>query len=98
MGDPIFEEAKNALEHLSADPKAQALAEERRIWAWNYENQLHHANKEGLTEGRGEGRVEGQQSLLANLLTRKFGPLSEVQHERIRNASEAEVALWAERI
>jgi hypothetical protein len=102
MGDPLFEEAKNALEHLSADPKAQALAEERRIWAWNYENQLHLAKREGFAEGEASGEArglaKGQQSLLIRQLRQKFGPLSSEHEIRLRSADEAELSLWADRV
>jgi flagellar biosynthesis/type III secretory pathway protein FliH len=104
--DPIFEEAKNALKHLSADPDAQALAEERKIWAWNHETEMRLAKKEGLIEGEAKGRLEGEAKgrlegervLLAKQLSQKFGPLTDDLRERLEHASESELALWAERI
>lgn len=98
MSDPIFEEAKNALEHLSADPDAQALAEERKIWTWNYETEMRLAKKEGLTEGEAKGRLEGERLLLVRLLSQKFGPLTDALRGRLEHANESELTLWAERI
>lgn len=64
MTDPIFREAKSALERLSQDPKAQELAEERRIGAYFHELGLRlekqKAAAEGRTEGHMEGRMEGR--------------------------------------
>lgn len=58
--DPMMAEAKQALETLSADPEAQALAEARRdakVFRSEYAKQLRK-------EGRAEGRVEGLVSAL----------------------------------
>jgi predicted transposase/invertase (TIGR01784 family) len=98
MSDPIFDQAKNALEHLSADPAAQALAEERKIWAWNHENELRLAKREGREEGITEGRLHGERLVLAKLLARKFGPLPAEVRERLEAASETDLATWTDRI
>src|SRR6187551_405014 len=75
MSDPVFDEAKRALEQLSADPAAQELVQEREIWAWNHEMQLRHARTEGKAEGKTEGRYEGERHLLRKQLVLKFGEL-----------------------
>ncbi len=94
MNDPIFQEAKTALETLSSDPKAQALAEERRIGAYFYERSLRLAEEEGETRGR----AAGERLVLEKLLTLKFGPLSDEMRERLSKADESRLTLWAERI
>jgi len=110
MTDPVFEEAKEALERLSDDPKARELARERELWDWNYRTSLSLAKKsgraeglvegraEGLVEGRAEGLVEGERLLLQKLLTRRFGELSADARRRLERASEAELERWAERV
>lgn len=50
MSDPNLREAKNALERLSADPKARELATERELWAWNHERGLRLARLEEKRE------------------------------------------------
>ncbi|MFZ5891598.1 MAG: Rpn family recombination-promoting nuclease/putative transposase [Myxococcota bacterium] len=59
MADPIFEKAKSALEHLSADPEARRLAEEREIEARFYKIDLRMARDQAIAEGLAEGRAEG---------------------------------------
>ena len=61
-------EAKQALETLSADPDAQALAEARRDAKVVRSEYLKQVRKEGLAEGRAEGRVEGRVEGLASAL------------------------------
>lgn len=63
MADPNLNEAKSALERLSADPAAQELARERELAAWNYENTLRLTRKKALEEGREEGLREAVQHL-----------------------------------
>ena len=45
-----------------------------------------------------QGRAEGAGRVLLKLLTLKFGPLSPVVAERVRNASAEELERWAERV
>ncbi|MBK7399689.1 MAG: Rpn family recombination-promoting nuclease/putative transposase [Myxococcales bacterium] len=70
--DPMMAEAKQALETLSADPDAQALAEARRDAKVVRSEYLKQVRKEGLAEGlaegRAEGRVEGRVEGLASAL------------------------------
>lgn len=54
--------------------------------------------KEGHKEGRNEGRKEGQCELLIKQMRLRFGPLPEGALARIRNADQAQLDRWAERI
>ncbi|HEY6729380.1 MAG TPA: hypothetical protein VI197_35460 [Polyangiaceae bacterium] len=56
MNDPIFGEAKEALEELSQDPRARRLAEERWLGEVNYRLTVAQERREGREEGREEGR------------------------------------------
>ena len=48
-------------------------------------------------EGRQEGLQEGESVMLCRLLTRRFGELPQWVQERIKSASEPEIALWFDR-
>ena len=54
--------------------------------------------EEGLEEGRREGRLEGRADTLEKLLRLKFGDLPDAIAQRLRQASDAELDLWSERI
>jgi hypothetical protein len=84
--DPNLRQAKNALERLSADPAAQELARERELAVWNYERGLRLA------------RTEGERGLLRRLMLRKFGELPPAALARLEQASEQELARWAEQL
>ncbi len=90
MNDPVFQEAKTALESLSSDPKAQALAEERRIGVY-----FHNL---GLRLAKEEGREEGERLLLEKLIELKFGSLSGKVRAKLESADQPQLSLWAERI
>jgi hypothetical protein len=49
-------------------------------------------------KGRSEGRQEGMQGLLLDLLREKFGALPEWATERLRSASSEELHVWAKRV
>src|SRR5262249_48335433 len=74
--DPIMAEAKEALERLSAEPSAQALAEAREraeVYKALYaqavrEEGREEGRQEGREEGRQEGREEGRGALRASVL------------------------------
>ena len=51
MTDSDLRAAKAALDRLSADPKAQRLARDRELAAWNYERTIHLSREEGRAEG-----------------------------------------------
>jgi len=105
MTDPVFREAKDALERLSDDPKARELARERELWDWNYRTSISLAKKEGRTEGLAQGRTEGlaqgrvagERLLLEKLLTSRFGELSARALDRLERADARELEAWAER-
>lgn len=53
---------------------------------------------EGRMEGRMEGHLEGRADTLEKLLRLKFGDLPDAIAQRLRQANEAELDLWSERI
>lgn len=53
---------------------------------------------EGRMEGRMEGHLEGRADTLEKLLRLKFGDLPDAIAQRLRQASDAELDLWSERI
>ena len=54
--------------------------------------------RKGREEGRQEGLHQGRAAILLRQLQLKFGDLPIVISQRITQASEAELDLWAERI
>jgi predicted transposase/invertase (TIGR01784 family) len=60
MGDPVFGQAKKALEVLSMDPDAQRLAKQRELALWTYRFELGAAREEGEARGEARGRAEGE--------------------------------------
>jgi len=98
MTDPVLQEAKDALERLSGDPKARELARERELWDWNYRTALRSAERHGRAEGLAEGRTLGERLVLQKQLTRKFGELPAHVLDRLEGASEAELESWADRL
>lgn len=98
MSDPIFGEAKSALENLSQDPKAQRLAEERRIAERFYNIGLRLEKEKAAAEGHAKGRAEGRRQLLEEQLEASFGSLPTVIRKRLQKASDAELILWAKRV
>ena len=59
MTDPNIERAKQALDDLSADPKARELARDREVWHFFHDQELYLERKAGRAEGIAEGRAEG---------------------------------------
>jgi predicted transposase/invertase (TIGR01784 family) len=57
--DSIMEEAKQTLEHLSADPKVVSLARERDLARMTHGIYMAAARKEGLAEGEAIGEARG---------------------------------------
>jgi predicted transposase/invertase (TIGR01784 family) len=62
------------------------------------ERGIVEGHSRGIAEGRILGIAEGQAALLARQLGRKFGPLSETIHQRLKDADLAELELWADRL
>ncbi len=102
MADPDMNAAKQALDRLSADPKAQQLAEDRELAIWNYKRTVKLAEQQaearGKAEGEARGKAEALRGVLAKLLSLKFGEVSEDVRDRIDSANEAEVSQWTERV
>jgi predicted transposase/invertase (TIGR01784 family) len=94
MENPVFKQAKDALERLSADPEARLRAEQREMWLIS--ERLDRAKV--LREGRVEGRIEGQALLLEQLLTTKFGELPGEARRRLEGATEAQLLAWSKRL
>lgn len=98
MVDPIFHQAKAALEELSADPEARRQATDREVALLLYNSELAMAKEESRAEARAEGRAEGRADLLLKQLQRKFSDVPGAVRERLASASDEEISLWAERI
>ncbi len=94
MENPIFKQAKDALERLSADPDARLRAEQREMALLTYEAGLTKVRR----EGRAEGRVQGKAALLSRQLTLKFGQLPAHVAQRLADATETELDRWSERV
>ena len=60
MEDPVFKQAKDALDRLSADPEARLRAEQREMALFSYELDRAKVRSEGRAEGKAEGRAEGK--------------------------------------
>jgi hypothetical protein len=81
--------AVDALTDPSLDPEAQRIAWERD----RNERAARHMMGSAIQEVREEGRRE-KAAMLAQLLTRKFGPLAEAQRERVEGADGATLKRW----
>jgi predicted transposase/invertase (TIGR01784 family) len=60
MTDPVLQQAKDALDRLSADPQARMLAEQREMALISYYLDLNTAREQGIAEGEARGRAEGE--------------------------------------
>ena len=98
MADPVFQQAKSALERLSADPQARLLAEERETALKLYQVDLTKARKQSFAEGKAEGKAEGRAEVLLALLQQKFGDLPQAVRETVAGASEVELVSLTERL
>jgi predicted transposase/invertase (TIGR01784 family) len=96
--NPVFKQAKDALESLSADPEARIRAEMREMALASYELDRAKVRREGKAEGKAKGRVEATAELVQRMLTKKFGELSPEVQQRLAQASEAELFDWSERL
>jgi len=52
----------------------------------------------GWQEGKQEGALEGKADMLAMLLSKRFGPLSDDTRARLQRAGAAQLQRWAERV
>ncbi|MFZ5891422.1 MAG: Rpn family recombination-promoting nuclease/putative transposase [Myxococcota bacterium] len=110
MTDPIFRQAKSALESMSADAKARLMAERREAELLFREYEVNLVRREGRVEGRAEGRVEGRAEgrvegraegraeVLLEQLAERFGELPTSVHERVQHASLDELRIWSRRV
>jgi predicted transposase/invertase (TIGR01784 family) len=98
MEHPVLNEAKEALESLSADPEARLRAEQRETALLLYKLDIGTSREEGRAEGRTEGRAEGKAEALRKLMTLKFGALPGAVLQQISTASEPKLEAWLERV
>jgi len=98
MESPVFKQAKDALDRLSADDVARLRAEHREMALLTYEAGLAAAREEAEQKGRQEGLQKGHAELLLRLLTLKFGPPPVSIAERLANAGHADLLSWSERL
>ena len=68
-----------------------------RVDSW-FEQWKEEGLEEGRKEGREKGRKEGRADTLEKQLRLKFGELDQATVQHLRQASEAELDLWSERI
>ena len=103
---PTIQQARQHLQALSADEQArhQAFVRERALRDEVSEKAAAKAEgirlgkAEGRAEGEREGKQKGQSALLHRLLQAKFSTLPADLEQRPSNASEDELATWAERV
>ncbi|MFZ5897393.1 MAG: hypothetical protein ACOY0T_40445 [Myxococcota bacterium] len=90
MTDPIFRQAKTALQALSADTKARIMADRREaeLLFRNYEVNLV----------RREGELKGRADMLVEQLTERFGELPAGVRERVQGANVDELRAWTSRV
>lgn len=65
MKDPVLQQAKDALDRLSADPQARLLAEQREMALISYHLDMNEARKQGIAEGEARGRATAVLTVLA---------------------------------
>ena len=94
MENPVLKQAKDALERLSADPESRVRAEQREMALISYELGLSTARRQGIDQGRVEGKAE----VLQRQLTIRFGVLPVSVTARLASAGERELADWADRV
>jgi len=94
MNSPVIKQATEALDRLSADPQARALAEQRELALISYQLDLGKVHAQGEAKGRAEGKAE----TLRKQLTLKFGQLPENVSLRLPTANEPDLDRWLERV
>jgi flagellar biosynthesis/type III secretory pathway protein FliH len=62
------------------------------------ENWFEEAKREGVQQGRTEGRMEGWAALLSKLLKLRFGSLPPDIVDRLAHATEDELDAWGEAV
>jgi predicted transposase/invertase (TIGR01784 family) len=95
MTDPNMDRAKQALDDLSADPKARELARDREIWHYFYDRGLQLAERggreKGMAEGRAEGRADGLITAIRTACELLGIELTAAREARLAKASAAEL-------
>jgi len=98
--------AVGVVDQLSEDPVTRRLARERSDAVKLYEIDLAASKTEGKAEGRIEGkaegkiegRTEGRTEVLLELLTLRFGDLSDATRAQVETASAEQFDSWIERV
>jgi hypothetical protein len=90
MENPVFKQAKAALDRLSADEIARLQAEQREMAILTYDA--------GIAAARSEAKVEALAAVLLRQLTVKFGPQPASVAERLSGAGEPQLLRWFERV
>lgn len=90
MEHPVLNQAKAALDRLSADDVARLQAEQREMALLTFEA--------GMAAAREEAEQSGQAKMLLRQLTLKFGPQPASVADRLANASQADLLRWSERL
>ncbi len=98
MEDPVFKQAKAALERLSADPEARIRAEQRELALISHELDRAKVRRDGKAEGRAEGRIEATSEIVRRQLTVRFGELPLEVSRRLEHATETDLRKWSERL
>lgn len=91
-------EVSDAEPELVFDFFAELGPEAKEMFMTTADRLREQGHSRGIAEGRNLGIAEGQAALLARQLGRKFGPLSETIHQRLKSANLAELELWADRV
>ena len=94
MENPVLKQAKDALDRLSADPESRVRAEQREMALISYDLGLSAARRQGIEQGRTQGRAE----ILMRQLTLKFGPLAASVTGRMASANDEELLKWSDRV
>ncbi len=83
-------------------PETNDLTEVNNMLSHNLSNwareQRQQALQQGLQQGMQQGMQQGKTTLLLQQMASKFGTISETDRQRVRTASDAEIAEWSERI
>ena len=91
---PPVQQALERLRGLSADAEIQRLAFVRERALRDERNELFGARE----EGREEGRIQGEVTILERQLRHRFGPVSEATRTRLQTATPDQLEAWAERL
>ena len=97
MANIAYQPVQDALlkvKDLSADAEARRLAFVRERALHDEVTEINIATEKGVEKGI----LIGEAKTLLRLLNRRFGPISPEVAERVKNASEAELELWTDRV